>query len=276
VSFGKEFNLKATPDQEMLRKLAYLAGSGTAALSIALRANPNDRLSVYADADFIVAMQMNIATEQQRDRYQEQLDAYLEALEIAEIEALNEREELLRRAYVLPDGTRIFFDKDGRNAIDENCETVDPARYAHVSMDDRKDHKIAELYQQNADRRASIRSLKDHVLNAKQATANDPNLTAADIALSDHAFKKSVNAAIQPYASAKHRFSEIKQHPSEHKLDIPEFDDDELALIERGLTSTPAPARSFNLASVPQIDLESPAQPPTPDPKDVPVLDLPQ
>lgn len=255
-----------------MRKLAYLADADTGTVQSALNARAKNNGSVFTDGDLLLAMQAKTLSDQQRELYSQQLDAYRDALDIAEIEALTEREELLSQAYVLPDGTRVFFGKDGQTAINEAGEAVDPSLFAGVSMADREPHKLADQYLQNHANLDAIKIAKEKVAKAEESLS-DPDLSTAELALIDRDLKSSVLAATEPYPSATFQLDTATAALADD-LDIPEFDDEELDLIERGLTSTPAPAPSFNLASSNPDALESPAQPPTPDPKDVPNIDL--
>lgn len=174
ASFGEEFKIRATPDQDLLRRLAYLARQDNdSVLTGTLKSTQNFADSprkVRADgfADFVTFLS---AEEQRRQQQIQQLGQRLDALDRASLEALREAEERLegvrRNASRATDGRLVFEDEDGTfrdeqgNAVDaeqvdDTTRTADASSWREFKDAQREMDEAAAFHQRVEEQRERL------------------------------------------------------------------------------------------------------------------------
>ena len=208
---GNEFNIKAVPDQAMMRKLAYLAArDNDSVLTGGVRSGNRNgaRREQLADDDLDLLMTATQAAEavyrEALARVRRDLDiadqAAAQALaEIHELLAENERrrQTLLDRAVRLEDGTAVFLTEDGQSVVDEHGRVVDddvaaalPAEdlrarprwesLERINGDDERLHAEVEAIREDNERRAEARTrIESGDMSLEELEALERELDAA-------------------------------------------------------------------------------------------------
>ena len=164
---GEEFNIKATPSQELLRKLAYLARQDndsvlTGGMRAGQRVGGADQKSARADR-FFETLQFIQRQEQIRllnERLNELDGASLEALRTAD----ERLEEIRRTANRTRDGRLAFEDRDGKirdeNGKEIGREQIDQAQW-------KSEAPRYEIFREAMDQHREAREYREKVLEQK-------------------------------------------------------------------------------------------------------------
>jgi hypothetical protein len=148
LSPGEEFKIKATPSQELLRKLAYLAAQDSdAVLTGGLRpGNAAHRHTDSAGRRTDAALQMARLADPAYQAVSERINDNLGRMDEASVTALQEieealatlrreRERMLEQAYRDEHSRLVFMTEDGTGAYYEDGTKVADDEFAQISED---------------------------------------------------------------------------------------------------------------------------------------------
>ncbi len=272
-SYSSIFNISGRPSEEAKRAHYNMGLSGHNRFNTALNGyQASSDVSGHAGRqdELGVLQQFAVLSDDMRARYVERLDAYEEALGIAEAEALTDRAELLAKAYLLPDGTHIFFSADGATAIDEHGNPVEPKRFETVPREVRRRHNTMYAWQENLQMVAAISAAREELSNSR-LRFESPHLNTADLNSIDGDLLASLQAATSPYAAAARKLAQVT-NVDRDVADITELTAHEVDLINNGLVSSPRPMQPFNEASIAAVSIDAPADDPHSTPHEVPFI----
>lgn len=220
MSPGEEFKLKATPSQELLRKLAYLAAQDNDSVLSVVKANApgrgasESRSRRTADTLLQMTLMNDPAYRAMYERVGEKLDAAdratLKALEEArlrETQARRAYDELQERAAQLPDGTRVYRTEDGKAAYDENGRQLTAEEQA--SVDWQQGQPSWEEREQSRQRlddafreRAEVEQYQERVGELKRRHA-EGDLSPEELKELDRAFGNDMPEAVRRHFEAE-------------------------------------------------------------------------